>query len=606
VRELSVEHTEHHLLLDRETVAHLELFEGLQAGERETSLFAHLDRTVTPMGRRRLAGWLRAPLRDLEAIEARLDGVEWLVDHAVERDGLQQQCRGVGDLERVASRLATGRVLPHQLASLRGGLQRLPRLAEALGDCPVPVLRAVTEIAPEVEELTALLSRALVDEPPTHLRQGGAIRDGFDEALDELRELDRGGKAWIARYQEAERERTGISGLKVGFNRVFGYHLEVTNKHLDKVPEQYEEKQRLAGGKRYVTDELKAQERRILTAQEDRIRTEQRLYDDVVARAQTHLESLHRVLGAWSRLDALLALASVAVSDDYVRPTLDEGDELHVEAGRHPVVESLSAEPFTPNDLHLDGQRRLLVLTGPNMGGKSTYLRQAALLCILAQMGSFVPARRAKLGLIDRVFTRVGASDNLARGQSTFLVEMTETAKILRASTDHSLVILDEVGRGTATTDGSALAGAILEYLHEGPRRPKTLFATHFHELTALGERLARAANIQMEVRDVDGRILFLHRVIEGAGDESYGVHVAELAGLPRAVIQRARQRLRSKQEPEPADSPQGSLFDLGSPPPEPDPLLRELAAVDPERLRPLDALVLLSEMVEKARQAAD
>jgi DNA mismatch repair protein MutS len=610
VRDLEVEHQDRHLLLDRETIAHLELFEGLRAGERETSLFAQIDNCRTPMGRRRLAAWLRAPLSQSSSINARLDAVQWLAEHGVQREGLVDTLTGTGDLERIAGRVATARALPHQLSMLRAGLGRLPSLTESLASAEVDLLRALPEASPGVASLEELLRTSLVDETPTHLRQGGVIREGFDAALDELRDLDRGGKAWIARYQEEQRERTGISGLKVGFNRVFGYHLEVTNKHLDRVPPDYEEKQRLAGGKRFVTDELKQQEQRILSAQEERIRTEQKLYDEIQRRAQEELEALYLVLEAWSELDALVSLATAAVQRRYVRPVLDDTGEMHIEAGRHPVVEALSTEPFTPNDLRLDASRRLLVLTGPNMGGKSTYLRQAALYCVLAQMGSFVPAHSARLGLVDRVFTRVGASDNLARGQSTFLVEMSETAKILRSATSRSLVIFDEVGRGTSTTDGLALARAIIEYLHDGPQRPKTLFATHFHELTDLGTELARAANIQMEVREWERQILFLHRVVEGASDQSYGVHVAELAGLPPRVLDRARELLDQGgpgPRPVPTTPPPGgpasgqaSLFD---PPPRPDELRSELASLDPDQIRPIEALQLLADLVERARR---
>ncbi len=600
VREVQVDFPDRHLLIDRETVAHLELFEGVRAGERETCLFAQLDSTHTPMGRRRLAAWLRAPLNDRAAIERRHDAVQWLVEEESRRTALSAALSGTGDLERIAGRVATGRVLPHQLVQLRSGLDRVPELVDLLSAASADLLGDLPRNASGVEELVALLHSALVDEAPTHLRQGGVIREGYDAALDDLRDLDRGGKAWIARYQEEQRERTGIVGLKVGFNRVFGYHLEVTNRHLDRVPSDYEEKQRLAGGKRYVTAELKAQEQRILRAAEECIRTEQRLYEGVVAAAAGHLPALYLLLDAWADLDALVSLASVAAQRAYVRPELDEAGEMHVEAGRHPVVEALSHEPFTPNDLDLDQRRRLLVLTGPNMGGKSTYLRQAALFVILAQMGSFVPAQRARLGLVDRVFTRVGASDNLARGQSTFLVEMSETAKILRTATDRSLVIFDEVGRGTSTTDGLALARAILEYLHDGPHRPKTLFATHFHELTRLGDDLDRAANIQMEVKESQGKILFLHRVIEGAGDQSYGVHVAQLAGLPRPVLERARQLLLDPDAlPSAPSAVQASLFDAPSPAEE---LIAELSEVDPDRLRPIEALQLLADLAERAR----
>ncbi|HKK71345.1 MAG TPA: DNA mismatch repair protein MutS [Candidatus Krumholzibacteria bacterium] len=610
VRRVHVDRGEGRLHLDRETVAHLELFESMRGADRASSLFHHVDRTCTPLGRRRLAAWMRAPLCDVQGICARHDAIDALLAEAGRLDGLRETLRGIGDLERIVGRIATHRALPHELAALRAGLQRWPSLVERTRDCDTPLLGDVERHADACTELAERLAAALVDEPPTHLRHGRVFREGHDEELDRLRALNRDGKTWIAGYQESERQRTGIANLKVGFNKVFGYHVEVTNKHLDKVPDDYVEKQRLTSGKRFVTEALKEREQEILRAEELQVEREATLFSDLVAELAEDLGPVHDALDALATLDALVALATIAREQDYRRPRVEPDLQLDVEDGRHPVVERLSDESFVPNDVRLDpAQRQIVLLTGPNMGGKSTYLRQTALIVILAQMGSFVPARRARIGLVDRVHTRVGASDDLARGQSTFLVEMTETARILRGATARSLVIFDEVGRGTSTRDGLALARAIVEFLHEGPVHPRTLFATHFHELTAVAERLPRAVNAQLEVREYEGRILFLHRVVPGAADRSYGIHVAELAGVPAPVLERARelldraQALESDAEDAPAPPPprfQLPLFE--SAPPAPHPVVERLKELDTDTLRPVDALVVLAELAEEAR----
>ncbi|HKI83259.1 MAG TPA: DNA mismatch repair protein MutS, partial [Candidatus Krumholzibacteria bacterium] len=543
VSQLSVQHSAEQLYLDRETVAHLELFASLQNGKREGTLFAQMDATKTPMGRRCLAAWLRSPLRTRSKIERRLDAVQALREDPVLLRSLRESLNGIGDVERILGRIATGRAMPKELANLRASLLRVEAIHRLQWAGRDPILQEILDKISSAGELNRPLITHLTEEPPLHLRKGGILREGVHRELDELADLARGGKKWLANYQARERERTGISSLKVAFNRVFGYYIEVTRSHLSKVPGDYQEKQTLAAAKRYVTEDLKERERQILSAEERRIELEKKLYLELLESLAASLVPLRTLTAALGRLDTLGALAALSLARDYVRPEIDESGVLLIEEGRHPVVEKLVQEPFVPNDLAMDSsERQILLLTGPNMGGKSTYLRQAALLVIMAQMGSFVPARRARIGLTDRLFTRVGASDNLARGQSTFLVEMAECAKILRGSTDQSLVILDEVGRGTSTDDGLALAWAITEHLHDGPVHPKALFATHFHELTQLVESLPRLANIQMEVRDWQGQILFLHRVIPGAGDRSYGIHVAELAGIPPSVLRRARE----------------------------------------------------------------
>jgi DNA mismatch repair protein MutS len=619
VTRLVVERAAGYLHLDRETLAHLELFEGLRGGDAQATLFHQLNATVTPMGRRTLAAWLRQPLCDVAGIARRQDAVEWLVQHAPAAEEARAALRGVGDLERIASRIATQRALPHELGALRAGLLRLPRVQEVLAEAEALLLSEPAASLREAARLAEPLQRELAAELPSHLRAGGVVCPGVDGELDRLRDLAGGGKRWLASYQEQLRERTGIPSLKVAYNKVFGYYLEVTTRHIDKVPVEFEERATLAGAKRYITAELKQRERAILSADEERIEREAVVFAALLARLAQELPALRGIAVAAGVLDALLSLAQVARARAWVRPVVDASDVLEVEDGRHPVVERLVAEPFTPNDLALDGQRRqLLLLTGPNMGGKSTFLRQAAVLVVLAQMGSFVPARRARIGVVDRLFTRVGASDNLARGQSTFLVEMAETANILRNATSRSLVILDEVGRGTSTDDGLALAWAITEYLHDGPARPKTLFATHFHELTDLSEALPRAANFQMEVRERDGQILFLHRVLPGVGDRSYGIHVAELAGVPVPVLERARAKLEELLAAGAAASAvdQGrhaarragsaSQLALFTPPPRAAweaALLAQLRALECDRLRPIEALAILAELAAAARE---
>jgi len=601
VQSLGVDRPEGILHLDRETVAHLELFHSLRADDRESTLFHHLDETRTPMGRRMLAHWMRAPLCDLEAIRQRHDAVEWLFEHQRELSDARDALRGMGDLSRSASRIATERAQPAELGSLRAALDRLPALEVALREASVPSVDTLLSMMPFVTEWCQRLHRDLVAEPPPHLRKGGVFLEGVDAELDELRGLTRGGKRWIADYQAQERERSGIPSLKIGYNRVFGYHIEVTNTHLYKVPDDYEEKQKLVNAKRFITAALNEKERQILRAEEDLIAREVRLFEELRAQLAAAIKELQRLSHAVAEIDTLCSLAQVASSRSFVRPTMTDGRQLDIEAGRHPVVERLVDEPFVPNDLRMDPEGpQLVLLTGPNMGGKSTYLRQTALFVLLAQMGGFVPAKRATIGLVDRLFTRVGASDDLARGKSTFLVEMAETANILRNATGRSLVILDEVGRGTSTDDGLALAWAISEYLHDGPQRPKTLFATHFHELTALADRLPRAANLQMQVKEWESEILFLHNVIPGASDRSYGVHVARLAGVPRSVLERAREILAQPEIVHGAGTHARRPLPVAPLPlfePRQHPVLEQLRALNPDAMRPLDALQILAEL---------
>jgi DNA mismatch repair protein MutS len=515
----------------------------------------------------------------------------------------------VGDLERLTSRAALGVAHARDLIALRSFLGRLPGLAEALGGLGTPLLATLGEEITPLPDLQKLLEEALEDEPPLVLREGGLIREGWNDELRELKQAARQGKEWIASLEQRERARTGIPSLKVRFNRVFGYAIEVSNAHGARVPGDYLRRQTLVGAERYVTAELKEYESRVLGAEERIARLEFELFGQVRARVAAEAAPLLRTARAVGTLDALVSLATVAHERGYVRPEVDDGLALEIVDGRHPVLDA-GGSPFTPNDTALDPEScQIMILTGPNMSGKSVFMRQVALLTLMAQMGGFVPARSARVGLVDRILTRVGAQDNMARGQSTFLVEMVETASILHHATERSLILLDEVGRGTSTFDGLAIAWAVTEELHERGRGAKVLFATHYHELTALAERLPRVHNFHVAVREWNDEIIFLHKVRPGGTDRSYGIQVARLAGLPPAVIARAKailgelERERSGLEaavaPEP---PAGEPTQLGLFPPTHDPLLRELAAVDTGAMTPLQALNLLAEWQQRLK----
>ena len=549
-----------HLLLDEATRANLELFVTLIGGRKEGALFGVLDETRTSMGGRLLRRWLAAPLRDVAQIRRRHDAVEWLVEHAALRAELRLELAEIYDLERLAGRATLGVASPRDLVALARSLERLPTVRQLLrasfaGD------RAATLAHPELLELpdgdealcgdvAARIRHTLVDDPPAQWREGGFIRRGFSAELDELAELSEGGKGKILEIEARERERTGIGSLKVRYNRVFGYYLEITRSNLDRVPADYVRKQTLANAERFVTAELGEYEAKILGADERRGALELEAFDRLrraVAEAARRLLPLGELV---ARTDALAALAEVAHGAGYVRPEVDAGLRLEIEDGRHPVVEKLAAAGrFVPNDVTLDPDKeQLLIITGPNMAGKSTAMRQVALIAVMAQMGSFVPARRARLGVVDRVFTRVGASDNLARGESTFMVEMRETAHILQHATRRSLVVLDEIGRGTSTYDGVSIAWAVAEHLHDRIGA-KTMFATHYHELTALAETRPRVRNWSTAVREWKDEVVFLHKLVPGGASRSYGIQVARLAGLEPAVIARAKQILAALED---------------------------------------------------------
>ena len=600
--------------LDEMTRRNLELVEPLRPGTAGATLLEVLDGTVTPMGARLLRGWLLAPLVDPEAINARLDAVAVLADDTRGRDRLREALDGVRDLERLAGRAALGRATPRELGALRDSIRRLPDARAALDGVEGRERAALLEQAADrfelLQDLGDELARALVDRPPAQLADGDAIRPGHDRALDELKDARDGGKRYIASLQARERERTGITSLKVGFNKVFGYYIEVTNPHKARVPPDYERRQTLTGAERYVTPELKEYEAKVLGAEERIAAREAELVDALRRGVALAIGRIQQTAGLLARLDVWAGLADLAHRDAYVRPEVNDGFVIHLEGSRHPVVERMMPrEAFIPNDVLLDEAARIIVLTGPNMAGKSTLLRQVGLCVVLAQMGAFVPARRAAVGVVDRLFTRVGASDNLVAGQSTFMVEMSETSAILHGATARSLVLLDEIGRGTSTYDGVAIAWAVTEFLHNAIGG-KTVFATHYHELTQLTEELAHARNFNVAVREVGDEIVFLHRLEPGGADRSYGIHVGRLAGLPAPVVARAWQVLQlleaghhvaRQPAPLPPDAAQLALFG----PSEPHPLLVELERLDVNALSPLEALNRLAAWKQRLEDGA-
>ena len=583
VRTYSPEST---MQLDPATVRNLEL----------PALLKLLDRTSTAVGARRLRAWLGAPLRDVEAIELRLGGVAELAAASIVRDGLRGALREVGDLERLVSRAAQGISTPRELVALRRSLEAVPGVEAAAAGANALALRTLAGRLEGAPALAAELNRALVDDPPAAAREVGAVRPGYDAALDGIREASRSAREWIAALEATERQRTGIKGLRVGYNRVFGYYIEVGHAHAGGVPADYVRKQTLTGAERYLTPEMKEREAVVLNAQHDALAREQEVLRALCEQVAAVAGPLLSTAEALGELDALAALAETASALAWTRPEVTAGLNLRIAGGRHPVVEaSLPAGSFVGNDVELDPEgQQVIVLTGPNMAGKSTYLRQVALIVLLAQCGSFVPADQAVIGLADRVFTRVGAHDDLSSGMSTFMVEMTESANILNHATRASLVVLDEVGRGTSTYDGISIAQALVEYIHDrvGCR---TLFATHYHELTALADRLPRVCNQRVEVVEEGDRVTFLHRVVPGGADRSYGIHVAALAGLPPSLIARARQVLAELERHRPLEPPAQQLglpLEAGQ-----DPISAELDQLDLDKLTPIEALQKLYEL---------
>ncbi|HET6230941.1 MAG TPA: DNA mismatch repair protein MutS [Longimicrobiaceae bacterium] len=596
------------MVLDEMTRRNLELVETLRGAGREGTLLGVIDEALTPMGGRLLRRWLLAPLVDASAINARLDAVEALATNEGMRRGVREGLSTVRDLERLAVKVGGGRVTAREMLALSASIGRVPAVRDALSSVEAGLLARHRDGLDPLDELRETIDRAVDPDAPAVLADGGYIRKGFDAELDDLRTVRDGAVDFIAQLQARERERTGIGSLKVGFNKVFGYYLEITRTHAEKVPSDYHRKQTLANAERYYTPELKEWEEKVLGAEEKIATVEARLFAEVRAAVAAEVPRIQRLAEHVAAVDVLAALADVAVRRDFTRPVVDDGFALELRGGRHPVVETMMPrEDFIPNDVKLDETARVMVLTGPNMAGKSTVLRQVGLAVLLAQIGSFVPARSARVGIVDRIFTRVGASDNLVRGQSTFMVEMNETAAILHCATPRSLVLLDEIGRGTSTWDGLSVATATTEHLHDAVGA-KTIFATHYHELTQLSERLDGVVNFSVAVREVGDDIVFLRRLVAGGADRSYGVEVARLAGLPESVVARARQVLRELEEggthpaplPRPAPAPVQLQLTIFDPPAHP--CIERLRETDVNRLTPLQALSLLAELAETAR----
>jgi DNA mismatch repair protein MutS len=627
------------MILDGATCAHLELFRNSEDGSKQRTLLERVDAAVTPLGSRRLVRWIKYPLVDPERVATRQDAVAFLVDRDRPRARLREALRDVRDLERLLGKAARPSSQPRDLGALRASLEALPGVVAALGDADEGRIPDAASAWPEalrlpepLPDVATLLRDALIDDPPVIARgsrgagETGYIRDGFRSELDGLREAMVKGREWIAGLEAGEKERTGISTLKIRFHPVHGYSIEVTKANLNRVPADYERKQTLANAERYTTPELREVEAKVLGAKDRAAALEREVFEAVRCSVLEHAVRIQSAAGAVAELDALAALAEVARLDGWVRPTVDGGEALEIRAGRHPVIEPLLAAQgggeFVANDAALSpSETQLLILTGPNMSGKSTYLRQVALIVLLAQMGSFVPAESARVGIVDRVFTRVGASDRLARGESTFMVEMRETAEILGSATRRSLIILDEIGRGTSTFDGLSIAWAVAEHLHDAPGLgARTLFATHYHELTDLAQTKDRVANAHFRAKEWGDDVIFLRQLVAGGANRSYGIQVARLAGLPGGVITRAREilanleggefdergrpRLAGAAAPEPEGGDQLGLFGgVGAPTPVETEALDALRALDPDATTPLEALDLLARLSAKLRR---
>jgi len=621
--------TSEFMTLDASTRRNLELTRTIRTGAVKGSLLGVLDATVTAIGGRLLRQWLNQPLLDVSKLEQRLDAVEALYQDTPTRTQVMALLKELADLERLTSRVAQRIAVPRDLVGIRKSLESVPQIREALsqlaplapqnwgeqgtapqswGDRGAEDNHPLQTLLPQLdpcEEIASLIGEAIVDDPPATLASGGVIKPGFSAELDSIATASRDAKNWVANLERTERKRTGIKSLKVGYNKVFGYYIEVTKANLDAVPEEYIRKQTLVNAERFITPELKEYESLILNAQERILDIETRLFRQVCDQLAASAERLLSTARALAHLDVYAALAEVAIRNNYVRPVLTDGDEIEIIAGRHPVVELIRREePFVPNDARLSQEEMILIITGPNMSGKSTFLRQVALIVLMAQIGSFVPADEARLGLVDRIFTRIGAQDEIWAGQSTFMVEMIEMANILHHATNRSLLILDEIGRGTSTYDGMSIAWAVVEYIHNHPRlRAKTLYATHYHELTELASLLPRVRNYNVAVAEEGDNVIFLHKIVPGGADRSYGIHVAQLAGLPKTVIHRAEEILKELERDSHrapirprriAEIRQLALF------PETSPIIEELKKLDLESMTPLEALNRLYELQRK------
>lgn len=615
--QIAVYNPSDYMTLDFATRRNLEITFSMADGGRVGSLIDILDKTETPMGARLLKKWITAPLIKSEPIIARQRSVEELVQKKDLRSRLKEELSGIGDLERLISRICTGRANPREIVALKAALKKLPIIKKLLANIEYATLKQINENLKPINELTEKIEAAVVDTPPLNIADGSVIRHGFSAELDDLRDIAVNGKSWLAGYQKSERERTGINSLKVNFNKVFGYYIDISNTHKDKVPQEYIRKQTLVNSERYITPELKEYEEKLLSAEEKIYDLETVLFTEIRNFASSFTDAIQNNARLTAMLDCFVSFAECAVEYNYVKPEILESGLLRIIEGRHPVVERIlpPGEKFTPNTCVLDNDdTQIVILTGPNMSGKSVYLRQQGLIVLLAQIGSFVPAKEAEIGIVDRIFTRVGASDNISAGESTFLVEMQEAANILNNATPKSLLLLDEIGRGTSTYDGISIAWAITEYLHENPNvAAKTLFATHYHELNELAKIFPRIKNYKVSVREYDDKVIFLHKVSKGHADHSYGIQVAQMAGLPKYVTDRGKEILKNLEEKEvtplderqkkaakrqQVDDLQFSLFEFSD-----DRIRKEVSELEINNLTPIEALNKLHELKKKASE---
>lgn len=613
-----------HMSLDKSTIKNLELTETLFEKKLNGSLLGVLDKTGTAMGSRKLKQWIKEPLNDVTEITLRLDAVEFLADNVLARNNIRGELKHVYDFERLTAKIACGSANGKDLIALSTSCASIPDIKYELQECGSRLLEELEEKIYSLDEVRSLIDAAIVDDPPFTIKEGGLIKEGFSEELDELKSSISDAQDWIAGLEGSERERTGIKNLKVGYNKVFGYYLEVTKSYYDLIPENYIRKQTLSNCERFITPELKETERLVLNAEAKINKLEYDIFSELRQNLQQYIVQIQKTSRAIACLDVLASFAEVSEKYGYVKPIVDDGDVIQIEKGRHPVIEQTIRDGiFVSNDTYLDKKdQSLLLITGPNMSGKSTYMRQTALIVLMAQAGCFVPCERARIGVCDRIFTRIGASDNLAQGQSTFFVEMSELSYILNTATSKSLVILDEIGRGTSTYDGLSIAWAAAEYLCRNGRKIRTLFATHYHEMTALEGTLEGAKNLNVDVAEENGNVIFLHKIVEGSASRSYGIHVAKLAGAPKELLDRAQERLADLEKGNTADSvvsakasagdlqkntdspakasakkeaeQQISFFDLA-----PDAITRRLADLDLMNTTPSQALQILEELKE-------
>ncbi|NUN10020.1 MAG: DNA mismatch repair protein MutS [Ignavibacteriaceae bacterium] len=604
-----------YMALDFATKRNLEIVQSMQQGGREGTLISILDKTETPMGARLLKKWISAPLKKADAIIARRDSIEELLIKKDLRKKLATELKEVGDLERLISKICTGRANPRDVLALKNSIKKIPQIKTLLSEAQFHTLATLRDNFVEMQSIVEKIEKAIVENPPLSIADGGVIRRNYSPELDELRDISLNGKDWIANLQRQERERTGIGSLKVNYNRVFGYYIEISNANKDKVPADYIRKQTLVSSERYITPELKTYEEKVLSAEEKIYDLESELFNQIRLEAASYAEQVQQNARMIAMLDCFISFSQCAEEYKYIKPEIDDSDILELDEARHPVVERILPpdEKFTPNNCRMDNEdTQIILLTGPNMAGKSVYLRQIGLIVLLAQIGSFVPAAKARIGIVDRIFTRVGASDNITAGESTFLVEMQEAANILNNASSKSLILLDEIGRGTSTFDGISIAWAITEYLHENPYlNAKTLFATHYHELNEMAELFPRIKNYKVEVREYDDKVVFLHKVNPGKADHSYGIQVAQMAGLPTFVTDRAKEILFNLEGKEltPHELKKQRLAKLQQPPigrqlnlfeVKDDALREEISGIRIDELTPLEALNKLSDLKKK------